>query len=185
MKKIFLISVLFFGLQAIAQKTVFIYNLSSTNFDIGDMGTKNISAAFPIFISNPSGGTITIPSGTTYILEASPTSTTKFPFYSPTSTPLIDFWLRQLTAGGAYSNLPSTTVATIYGASQFLEYVKTQVGPNGSLGGGTLLPIFHSYSDFYTFGTTGTVTIDMIDPLTGLPPTGDTIPAETYIIISD
>ncbi|HET8804697.1 MAG TPA: hypothetical protein VFM72_08975 [Aequorivita sp.] len=182
MKKLFLISVLFFGLQAIAQKTVYIYNLSSTNFDIGDMGTKNISAAFPIFISNPSGGTITIPSGTTYILEASPLSTTKFPFYSPSSAPVIDFWRRQLIAGGAYSNLPSNLVANVYGASQIIEHVKSQVGPGGTLGGGTLFPTSsNNYSDFYFFGSTGMVTLDVIDPVTGLPaPDG-----ETYIIITD
>ncbi|TYB74834.1 MULTISPECIES: hypothetical protein [Bizionia] len=183
MKKILLLSVLFLGLQTMAQKTVYIYNFSSTNFDIGDIGTKKQTASHPIFLSKPSGGLISIPPGATYILEASPASTNRFPFYSPTSSPNIDNWSRQLVSGGAWSNpLPSSLVANIYGATQIIEHVKTQVGPSGALGGGTLFPVSPDYFDSYTYGSLGgTVSLNVIDPVSGAAvPDG-----ETYIVITD
>src|SRR5690554_152127 len=154
MKNIYTILALFFGLQTSAQKTVYIYNFSSTNFDIGNIGTQHETNTYPMFVSNYSGPLITIPSNTIDSLYASPASTTKFPFYSTSSTIPIDYWLRQLTYGGTYSNLPSNLVATIYGNTQILEHVKTQVGPRGSLGGGTLFPTQgNNYSVYYTFGS--------------------------------
>lgn len=168
MKKILIIAVVFLSLQSFAQKTVTIYNLSNTNFDIGNFGTRSTAAGgYPIFSSNygtAPNTIIHIPAGTTYILQCSPASTTRFPFLSPTSSPQITSWFRRLTATGAMTALSSTIVSSTYGNTQIFDYAKTQVGPNGSLGGGTLSLPINVYHDQYSFGTSGIVTVDQ-DPL--------------------
>lgn len=133
MKKIYLILFLFFVLQTYSQKTIYIYNFSGTNLDIGNIGTRHATSTFPMFVSNPSGGMITIPSNSIYILEADPASTTIFPFYSPSSSPEIDYWTRMLS-GFPNTDLPSNLVASIYGGTQILDHFKFQLGPRGSLG---------------------------------------------------
>lgn len=76
------------------------------------IGTRHATSTFPMFVSNPSGGMITIPSNSIYILEADPASTTIFPFYSPSSSPEIDYWTRMLS-GFPNTDLPSNLVASI------------------------------------------------------------------------
>lgn len=182
MKKILFIIILLIGTHVFAQKTIYIYNLSSTNFDIGDIKTMDNITTYPIFTSNPSTGMISIPAGTTYILEADPVSTTKFPFYSPLTTPTIDFWTRQLVPGGSGSNLPSHLVANVYGNPQILRRIKFQVGRNGFLGGGSFYPSeANNYSDMFILDGNVIVTFDIIGSVSGdQEPDG-----ETYIIISD
>lgn len=184
MKTILLTILLLVGVNGFSQKTVYIYNLSSTNFDIGHIGTQNVSNPYPKLISAPSSGLITVPSLGTYVLVASPASTTVFPFYSPSSSPDIDNWTRILTSGGTPSTIPSGLAASVYGASQIIEEVKFQVGPNGSLGGNTfILNSSSGFSDVYYFGVNGAVSIDVINPITGLPSINGE--GETYIIITD
>jgi len=181
MKTFILSLMLIASFYGYSQKSVYIYNLSSTNFDIGDIGTQKDSTFYPKFSSNPTTAT-NIPAYTTYSLVASPASTTVFPFYSPSSNPDIDYWSRIITPGATPSDLPSNLVASIYGATQVIDYVKFQLGPNGSLGGATLsLNSGNSFSDFYLFGSNGVVSIDVIDPNTGLPSAN----GETWIIITD
>src|SRR5690554_6357552 len=178
MKNIYIILALFFGLQTYAQKTIYIYNLSSTNFDIGEIGTQPVSGTQPVFTSSPSGGMITIaPYSLPYILEATPASTTKFPFYSPSTSPVIDFWIRHDPPNNP-ATLPSNLVGPIYGASQIFQFIKFQVGPRGSLGGTTFYPIHPSYDSIYSFGLSGTVSLDIIDAVSGLPAAD----GETFII---
>ncbi len=189
MKKIVLIAVLFISLNSFAQKTITIYNLSSTNFDIGEIDSKSTSVStYPRFKSNYSN-IIHIAAGTTYILTCSPASTTRFPFYSPTSVPQITSWLRQLTAGSTPSAITSSVASTTYGLTQYINFTKTQVGPNGSLGGGTLTPnVTNNFSDYYSYGTSPSamVTLDVVSPLSPYYPSNtNNYDGETYIIITD
>ena len=87
MKKIFLSIVFLLGIQGFAQKTITIYNLSTTNFDIGQFYTKSASVAVYPLLRSAMNGFVTVPAGTTYIMQCTPASLTRFPFLSPTSTP--------------------------------------------------------------------------------------------------
>lgn len=175
MKKIFLLSVLFLSIQGFAQKTITIYNLSSTNFDIGEINTKSTAAStYPRFKSNygtAPTNLIQIPAGTTYILQCSPASVTRFPFLSPTSTPQITSWRRLLTATGTWTAVTSAATSSAYGNTQIFDFLKTQVGPSGSLGGGNLRPIVTTPNNwtFYNWNSVngtgaGIVTIDQDVP---------------------
>jgi len=178
MKKIILLSVFFLSIQGFAQKTITIYNLSSTNFDIGEMRTKSTSVStYPKLISNYGtfpNNIIHIPAGTTYILESIPGSITRFPFLSPDSTPEITSWKRQFNAGATWTPITSTAAAAAYGNTQVFDVMKTQVGPNGALGGGYLSPFptpLDNYWVFYTWNSingldAGMVTIDSNLPFT-------------------
>lgn len=187
MKKLFIVSVLFWGLQTFAQKTVYIFNFSNEPVQISDIATQSINNFYPLFFSDPSSGPITLPpfdpmdpDASNYILVADPVSTTKFPFNSPSNTPPIDKWKRQLSAGTSGGSLSSILVATIYGSSQSMYAFKSSVGINGSLGAGTLYPTAsNNFSDFYLF-MGGSVSLDVIDATGNPAPDG-----ETYIIITD
>lgn len=198
MKNLFLITVLFLSIQSFAQKTITIYNLSSTNFDIGEINTKNgttptppTTVTYPVFKSNygtAPNNIIHIPAGTTYILQCSPASITRFPFLSPSSVPQITSWRRKLTAAGTWTAVTSAATSSAYGNTQVFDFMKTQVGPNGTLGGGNLRPNYTTplYVDwtFYNWNSVngigaGTVSIDQ-DPV-GTP--GGT--QEVTVIITD
>jgi hypothetical protein len=107
---------------------------------IGEIQTKSSVNAntYPKFISNYSGGLLDIPSvpaGYTYILENPNAS--YFPFYSPSSTPYIDYWLRYSSAS-TYGNFSSTTLNNVLATNQVFNFIKFQVGTAGNAGGGNL-----------------------------------------------
>lgn len=57
MKIILLLSVLFLSISSFAQKTVYVFNFSSYNVQIGEIQTKSTAAStYPRFNSNYSGG---------------------------------------------------------------------------------------------------------------------------------
>ncbi len=167
-----------------AQKTIYVYNLSSTNFDIGQMYSKNSNPTNPYPKFSSSGALYIIPAGQSRTFAASPASVTKFPFQIAPINPWPN-WIRVLVSGGSGTTLPSNIVANTYGNTQIFDFMKTQVGPNGSLGGGNLRPFIPPVTPTnpdwgsYTFGTSGLVTIDQDPP--GTP--GGT--QEIYVIISD
>lgn len=151
MKKIILIFAFFLSISSFAQKTVYIFNFSSYNVEVGEIQTRSTAAStYPRFRTNYSGGIINVPSGTTYTLENP--NATYFPFYSPTSVPYIDAWQRHFTAGATWANFLSTNLNNALAAPQEFNYIKFQVGPNGSLGGGNLSPDIAFGSD-QLFGT--------------------------------
>ncbi|MGV9004453.1 hypothetical protein [Flavobacterium sp.] len=155
MKKIVLLSILFLSIQSFAQKTITFYNLSSANFYLGEIYTLSTSGSiYPKFKSNYAGG-FDVPAGTTYILECSPASTTRFPFLSPSSVPQITSWSRQLTVGGTWTAITSAAVSSAYGNTQVFDFMKTGMGPgsSGSLGSGNLRPTIPSGSPDWTFYT--------------------------------
>lgn len=175
MKKIFLLSVLFLSVQSFAQKTITIYNLSSANFYLGEINTlSTATSTYPRFKSNYIGG-FDVPAGTTYILECSPASTTRFPFLSPFSVPQITSWSRLLTASGTWTAVTSAATSSAYGNTQVFDFMKTGMGPgsSGSLGSGNLRPTVTSPNNwtFYTWNSVngvgaGYVTIDSNLPFT-------------------
>lgn len=185
MKKIVLLSVLFLSIQSFAQKTITIYNLSSSNFYVGEIYTKStVAGSYPKFISNYAGG-FDVPSGTTYILECTPASVTRFPFLSPTSTPQITSWRRQLTAGATWTSITSAATSAAYGNTQEFDFMKVGMGPgsSGLIGSGNLRPNLLS-PDWTGYnwsggGLTGTVTISQDPP--GTP--GGT--QEITVIVTD
>ena len=136
MKKIILLLAFFLSITTFAQKTVYIFNFSSYNVQVGEIQSKSATAEYPRFRTNYSGGNINVPSGTTYTLENP--NATYFPFYSPTSVPYINAWQRQFTAGATWANFLSTNLNNALALPQRFNFIKFQVGPNGSLGGGNL-----------------------------------------------
>ena len=142
MKKIFLSIVFLVGIQGFAQKTITIYNLSSTNFE-AQINTKSTTASgYPklkSILSQTAG--LKVPPNTTYIMQCTPASLTRFPFLSPTSTPQISIWQRFLNAN-SYASISSAAASSAYGNTQIFDFMKTQVidYPNNSRGGGNLRP---------------------------------------------
>jgi len=137
MKKIILLLAFFLSITTFAQKTVYIFNFSSYNVQVGEIQTRSTAtSSYPRFRTNYSGGIINVPSGTTYTLENP--NVPYFPFYSPTSVPYINAWQRQFTAGATWANFLSTNLNNALAAPQVFHFIKFQVGPNGSLGGGTI-----------------------------------------------
>jgi len=139
MKKIILLIALFFSISNFAQKTVYIFNFSSYNVQIGEIQTKSTATStYPRFKTNYSGtgGLISVPAGTTYTLTNPNNSF--FPFYSPTSTPFINAWSRQFTSGASWVNFTSINLNNILALPQIFNFIKFQVGPSGNLGGGTI-----------------------------------------------
>jgi hypothetical protein len=133
MKKIILITVLFLGLHGFSQKIVYVFNFSSYGVDIGEFQTKNSTGGFPYFRSYPF--LVHINAGDSYTLENNGSST-KFPFVSVGNTPQLNSWVR--TNSATSSTTVTSTTAYISGASQLFNFIKFQVGTNGSLGGGNL-----------------------------------------------
>ena len=145
MKKIIIIALLCLGIQGYSQKTVYVFNFTSFNVQIGEIQTRSTATStYPRFKTNYSGtgGLINVPAGTTYTL-VNPNNT-YFPFYSPTSVPVITAWTRQFSAGATWANFLSTNLNNVLAVPQVFNFIKLQVGSNGSLGGGYLFvdPIY-------------------------------------------
>lgn len=89
----------------------------------------------------------------------------------------------------SFDNLNNEFIYKINGLTQYINFTKTQVGPNGSLGGGTLTPnVTNNFSDYYSYGTSPSamVTLDVVSPLSPYYPSNtNNYDGETYIIITD
>ena len=140
-KKIVFSVLLFLGLQSFAQKTVYIFNFSSSPVTIGNIGTvkatisgTTVTMGYPKYVShdNPSGpGTpsITIPVGGSYTLENT-ANPNKFPFVSIGNTPAISQWTRKASATSS-ATVTAATAFTV-GTTQMFEYIKFSAGSGGS-----------------------------------------------------
>ena len=128
MKKIILIALFICGMQLQAQKTFKLINLTANTVTIDDLITYTGgtgTGAFPQFHSKPNGAVNIAPFGT-YTLTT--TNLTRFPFFSPTSTPTINSWERATSATS--STVISSTVAFPLGAAQVFYWVQVRIGAN-------------------------------------------------------
>ncbi len=127
MKKIVLLALLVCGMQIQAQKTFKLINLTASSVIIEDLQTSNTtSGAYPRFATKPFGF-ITVPPFGTYTL-VNTGSTTRFPFNSPSSSPVITTWERA-------SSATSSTLVTSFGAwfvgdTQVFYKIKVTLGVN-------------------------------------------------------
>jgi len=142
MKNLFLTFVLFLGLQGIAQKTVYIFNNSTTaTITIGDIQTKKATFSstpgtaptlgYPTFTSF-TNTPIIIPPGGSYTLENT-ANPNKFPFISVGNSPQITQWVKFVSAN-SFSTVSSTQAFTT-ASSQIFYSIKFM----GGAGGGTLV----------------------------------------------
>jgi hypothetical protein len=156
MKKIFLIFVLFLTLQGFAQKTVYVFNFSSYLVKIGYMQTRPNTGVYPYYTTNyinaATANTIYVPSGSTYTLE-NPVAT-RFPFYSPTSSPVITSWRRSNSATSS-SIILSTNLNNVLANSQKFHSIKFDVvgsyGTTLAVAGGGPNPFDNTqiHADYY------------------------------------
>ena len=171
MKKLFLTLVLFLGLQGIAQKTVYVFNFSSYDVKIGDIQTRPLTGTYPYYTSKytnaSTGNLIMVPAGSTYTLEN--TVATRFPFYSPTSAPVITQWRRQSSATVS-ANILSTNLNNVLANSQKWWSIKFDVVGSS----GTTLAIAGGGGDPFTYSNAQIVATYQIES------TG-----ETVILITD
>ena len=138
MKKIIFFLFALFSIGGYSQKTLEIYNYSATkSLSISIIITKPQTGIYPWFGSvTPS--IITIPPGGQYVLQNN-ANLYRFPFYSPTSSPLITNWRKvvQSTGGnGSFTNVTSQ-VAWPLGTTQFFNNISFTVN-NGLQGGNTV-----------------------------------------------
>lgn len=142
MKKIFIVSILFFVLNSFAQKSVYINNQSSFGVDIGSISTKPSSGTYPQYQSlYTNGGTnlIHLNPGQSYSLVAVLQPTIRFPFYSPTSVPIIANW-GKYTSPTTVFNVNSSSLNTIVANSQVFAGMKFHVASTAPYyDGGTIL----------------------------------------------
>lgn len=182
-----------------SQKTVTIYNFSSKIVNIGQFNTGKYTTY--IGDSSNSGSTIDplvtatigwpkyqswpqaviyIPPGGTYTLTH--TNNTYFPFYSPTSSPVINQWRRQSASGGAWTVVTSASLNNSLAVPQRFDFVKFQVldaTTNANLGGGNLGVNYPA--QISNPGFTADFAIDPM-PITTAP---TTVVFKTDIIITD
>ncbi|WP_298150063.1 hypothetical protein [Flavobacterium sp.] len=124
MRKLILIALLICGAQMQAQKTFKLFNLTGNTVIIDDLVTNTGTAnAFPQFHSKPNGP-VSIPPFGTYTLTT--TNATRFPFFSPTSTPTINSWERATSATS--SSVISSTVAFPLGTAQVFYWIQVRIG---------------------------------------------------------
>ena len=124
MKKILLIALLICGMQIQAQKTFKLFNLTANTVTIDDLVTNTGTInAFPQFHSKPNGLINIAPFGS-YTLTT--TNLTRFPFFSPTSLPTINFWERATSATSI--TVISSTVAFPLGAAQVFYWIQVRIG---------------------------------------------------------
>lgn len=116
------------GLYAQAQKTVKIYNYSAYTVKFFDFVTRTSTNQFPEFHSKQFGGVTIAPFGSYTMVNTA--STTRFPFYSPTSSPVITTWER-LTTTTPTSTIMTNTVAWLQGGNQEFSYIQLTI--NGSI----------------------------------------------------
>lgn len=136
MKKFIFILVLFLGLQSYAQKTVYIYNFSSYDMEIGEIITKPNTGTYPLYksvyeaTSSSGPSLLPVPSGTTYTME-NPVIT-RFPFYSPTSSPAIKKW-RRFTNATTSGIITSVNLNNTLANTQNFNSIKFQlIGAGGA-----------------------------------------------------
>ncbi len=160
MKKLFTIAVFLLVWSSYSQnksRNLFINNQSSFGMDIGEIKTKPTTGTYPHYISryivNGVNTKIHLNPLQSLVLISPYVSTTaaRFPFYSPTSVPYINFWTKTIsaTSGG---NVASSTLNTVLANNQLFDYIKFQMGTNGNAGGATL------YFPAATIPTTDVVT---------------------------
>ncbi len=134
MKNLFILILLFFGLNIQAQKTFKIFNYTANTVTIRDLVTRNFNTAtsvfsLPEFHSKPSGLISIAPYSTYTLLNTS--NSIRFPFYAPAATggslPLINTWERSTTAG---NTVMTGTVAWIIGSTQAFYWINLGVGAN-------------------------------------------------------
>lgn len=139
MKKLFAIAVFLMVWSSYSQiksRNLYINNQSSLGMDIGEIKSKPTSGTYPFYISKYTvNGVLTnihLNPGQSLNLVSPYASTVvaRFPFYSPTSVPYINFWSKTVsaTSGGLVA---SSTLNTIIANAQIFDYMKFQVGPNG------------------------------------------------------
>ena len=166
MKNLFLLSILFFGLNSQAQKTLKIFNYTANTVTIQDLVTRNfnpVSSSYilPEFHSKPSTGITIAPYGIYTLLNTS--NTLRFPFYAPVATggslPAINTWQR-ITATG--TTTIASTPAWIIGNTQAFYWIQIGVGANskqiGVLGSPAVSGPLTSNSWTATYTLTGTPT---------------------------
>ncbi|WP_395061732.1 hypothetical protein [Flavobacterium sp.] len=124
MKKIFLIALFICGMQLQAQKTFRLINLTANTVMIDNLVTNTgVAGAYPQFNSKPNGS-VSIAPFATYTLTT--TNLTRFPFFSPSSTPTINSWERATSATSG--TVISSTVAFPLGAAQVFYWVQVRIG---------------------------------------------------------
>ncbi|MGX7667523.1 hypothetical protein [Flavobacterium pedocola] len=121
MKKIILIATLLIGLQNFAQKTFEVYNLTGYTFNLTDIITRPVGTTYPEFHSKPFGN---IPLGptsaqTSYVLENT-SNVYRFPFNSPSSSPVITTWER-LSSPSTVTTFTSNGAWVLGNAQEFYK----------------------------------------------------------------
>ena len=125
MKRTLFIALSICGMQLQAQKTFKLYNLTGSTVIIDDLVTSaSTDGSYPQFHSKPNEPVNIAPGS--YTLTT--TNLTRFPFYSPTSIPTINFWERK-TSETTSSNIPST-VAFPLGGNQVFYWIQVRIGAN-------------------------------------------------------
>jgi hypothetical protein len=158
MKKLILFLMLC-ALNVQAQKTVKIYNYTAYSVQFFDFVTRPTATPLPEFHSKPFGGVTIAPYGSYTMVNT--TNATRFPFYSPTSVPVITTWERQSLTAPTSSTM-ANTVAWLQGANQVFSYIRLTInGQTKYLGN----PLVSSYPNAITgsgwtatYATLGTAT---------------------------
>ncbi len=122
-KLILLLMVCTLSIQA--QKTVKVYNYTASTVYIRDLVTRTNTYTLPEFHLKPNGQITIAPFGSYTIVNTA--NATRFPFYSPTSTPVITTWERITATAPTNTNMPSTA-AWLQGANQVFYWVNIGIG---------------------------------------------------------
>src|SRR5690606_36441775 len=144
MKKLLLLPVTLLVFSTLfAQKYVYVYNFSSYSIEMGAFaaikngatpaGTNQCPVQYTHLYTAPN---ITLPASSTYVLENT-SSTTRFPFYSPTSSPEITQWTVHTSSTNSF-NLRSYNSWLAYGNGQQFHYLKFQFENPSDSGGGNV-----------------------------------------------
>jgi hypothetical protein len=124
MKKLILLLMLGV-LSTQAQKTVKVYNYTANTVLIRDLVTRTATNTLPEFHSKPNGQITIAPYGSYTMVNTA--NATRFPFYSPTSLPVITTWERSTTTTPTSSIMPNTA-AWLQGANQVFYWVNIGIG---------------------------------------------------------
>jgi len=139
MKNILFLCVFAVSSTLSAQKTVYVFNYSSYNVEVGNFQSKDGNSDWPQYASVNSQ--FIIPSGQSYTL--SNPSLTRFPFESVNSSPYIGFWSQQASSSSSGSAPIASYLLDLdpIANPQVFYYFKFMVKDrNGNyLGGGTLI----------------------------------------------
>ena len=121
-----IILILFLTLQSHAKKTLYIYNFSSQVIQDWDIATRPGTSFFPEFHSKQYGIITITPGGDLTLVNTS--NIYRFPFYSPTSSTVINIW-EQLNSNGTSPEF-SDIDAWPLGDDQVFWYTKLLIGSN-------------------------------------------------------